>query len=82
MHVTKLFPLVLTEVGQLRQPAVLAPNFDNAAAPVQPCIIMALLGDVPIGPQPESTMHLYIVNILSVMHKGKHTKVALRTSAA
>ena len=82
VHVSQLLPLVFTEVGLLCELAVLAPHFENAAgALAQLRIIVAFLGDVSIGPQPESTMHLYIVNILGAMHKGKRTAVAPRTSA-
>ena len=82
MHVADLAPLVFTEVGLLRQLAVLGPHFDDTAVLGQLGAVVALLGDISFGPQPESTMHLCIVNILSGIHKGKCTKVALRTSAA
>ena len=82
MNVTKLAPLVLTEVGRLCKPALLALQFDNAAALGQLGIVVALLGDVTLGPQPEGAVNLYAINISSIIQKGKHTAVALRTSAA
>ena len=65
MHVTDLVPLVFTEVGLLCKLAVLGPHFENTAALGQLGAFVALLGDISFGPQPESTMHLCIVNILS-----------------
>ena len=82
VHVTDFVPFVSTEVGCFRHLAIVAPHFDDAAALGQLGTVVALLGDISSGPQPESTMHLYIMNILSVVQKGKHTEVALRTSAA
>lgn len=81
MYVTHPFPLILAKVGSLRELAILAPYFDDAAALGKLGVIMALLGDQSFSPQPESTMHLYNVNIFSTIHKGIRTEVALRTSA-
>jgi len=82
VHVTYLVPIVFTESGRLHKPAILAPQFDDTAAPGQPCVVVALPGDIPFGPQPESTVYLYIMSILSAICKEQLTDVALRTRAA
>ena len=82
MNVTKLTPLVLTEVGHLCKPALFALQFDNAAALGQLGTVVALLGDVSLGPQPEGAVNLYTMNITSIIQKGKYTMVALRMSTA
>lgn len=82
VRITNLVPFIFTEVGRLCKLAVFAPHFDNAAALGHLGAVVALLGDISSGPQPEGTVHLYIMNILSVIQKGKRTEVALRTSAA
>lgn len=53
VHVTDLGPFVFTKVCRFRQPAVFAPHFDDAAALGHLGAVVALLGDVSSGPQPE-----------------------------
>ena len=85
MHVADLYPLLPAEVGCLRILAIWALDFDNTAAFTQLCGIVALLGDISISPEPESTMNLYIgVSMVRIIHMDSErpTEVALRMTVA
>jgi len=84
MHVQVAYPIpvVFAKVGRLHKFAILALHFGDATALGQPGVLVALLGDISLGPEPESMMHLYIMSILSSICNEKPTEVALRTSAA
>lgn len=64
VHATDLIPLILAKVGGLRGLAIWAQRFENtgAAALTLLSLFITLLGDVSIGPEPESTMYLCSVS--------------------
>jgi hypothetical protein len=59
VHVADLLPLLLAKVGRFRGLAVTALHFDNAGALGQLRSVVALLGDIPVSPEPESAVYLY-----------------------
>ena len=65
MHATDLIPLILAKVGGLCGLAIWAQCFENtgAATLTLPSLFITLLGDVSIGPEPESTMYLCSMSI-------------------
>jgi hypothetical protein len=82
MHVADLHPLFPAEIGRLCVLAVRALDFDDTAAFAWLRGVVALLGDISIGPEPESAMNLYIVSMARVIDTERLTEVALRTTAA
>ncbi len=68
VHVADLHPLLPAKVGHLCILAILALNFDNTATFAQLSSIMALLGDISVSPEPESTMNLYVVSMVRIIH--------------
>jgi hypothetical protein len=82
MHVTDLHPLLPAEVRCLCVLAIRTLDFDDTTAFAWLRSIMALLGDISICPEPESTMNLYIVSMARIIDTERLTEVALRTTAA
>ena len=60
VHATDLIPLIHAKVGGLRGLAIWAQCFENTGAAMLTLLslFITLLGDVSIGPEPESTMYL------------------------
>ena len=82
VHVADLHPLLPAEVGHLCKLAIRTLDFDDTTALARLCGIVALLGDISISPEPKSTMNLYIMSVLRIVHTERLTEVALRMSAA
>jgi hypothetical protein len=84
VHGTNLIPLILAKISGLRGLTIWAQHFENTTAgmPLLLCIIMTLLGDASIGPEPESMMYLCSVSRLDYNTTKGLTAVALRASAA
>jgi hypothetical protein len=82
VHVADLHPLLPAEVGCLCNLAIRTLDFDDTTALGWLRGIVALLGDISVSPEPKSTMNLYIMSMLRIVHIERLTAVALRMSVA